>query len=517
VQDFGADPADSATDDAAPIRAAIAAARASSGPRVVCLPGGVYNLLTTLTVSGAQVAFDLSAATDLAIAGEGPASVLKLGATAQTSVQVFYLASGSARIRFEDLVVDGTAQPGATAATSLFRIGDGATAVSDIALDAVQAIGSGGSGVVIDGPVSGAAISQVAIRNSRFAANKGAAIQLLQGAEQIAVTTSYFSGNTGFEIDASQAARAIIGLSITNNVFAHSAAASAQPLAIRLSGPVSTPSQNATIADNLVLGGRIRVQGFAQVAIAGNSIIGGPQSTNDPELLIGNGASSVTVTTNVIRRTTCTDGHVVQLGAPADSLRTITLTGNALAQDAAAGCATAASAVQLAPASHVVVSGNHVGFANAAPAVRAVTIGPATTGFSFVAVTNNTIDGVSLAAALEIGGGNGIPPLAIVSDNISRGAATGVQVDSTSSTYIPMIANNRFDGATTAIALSASNPAVAIRGNSVGPSQLTGTGNPNARIAAPLGSLYFQTDATSQGLWVKESGASGNTGWQAKN
>src|SRR6185436_16769493 len=110
-QDFGADPADSASDDAAAIRSAIAAARAAGGARVVCLPGGVYNLLTTVTVSGSQVAFDLSGATDLSIAGEGVATILKLGNIAQTSVQVFYVASGAARIRFQDLVVDATAQP----------------------------------------------------------------------------------------------------------------------------------------------------------------------------------------------------------------------------------------------------------------------------------------------------------------------------------------------------------------------------------------------------------------------
>ena len=105
VQDFLADPADSATDDAAPIRSAIAAALATSGPHVVCLPGGVYNLLTT---AAGQDVFDLSAATDLAIVGEGPATVLKLGDVGASSMQVFNLASGSARIRFQDLVIDGT-------------------------------------------------------------------------------------------------------------------------------------------------------------------------------------------------------------------------------------------------------------------------------------------------------------------------------------------------------------------------------------------------------------------------
>lgn len=518
VQDFLADPADSATDDAAPIRNAIAAALATSGPHVVCLPGGVYNLLTT---ASGQVVFDLSAATDLAIVGEGPATVLKLGDVGATSMQVFRMASGSARIRFQDLVVDGTAQSSATAATSLFRIGDGATAVSDITLEGVQVVGSAGAGVVIDGASSATTITSVAIRSSRFAANQGSAIRLLQGAERILVTGNYFSGDTGYEIEASQATSAVSGVTITNNVFAHSAT-SAQPLAILLSGPAGGSSLDATIADNLVLGGRVVVRRFAQVAIAGNSITGGTQATSDPELLIDDGARSISVTANVIERLSCTAGHVVQLGQPADALQSISVVGNALVQAATAtpsgSCSTVeiASALQVAPASDVVVSGNHVGFAAAAPAITGVSVGPASTGFSYVTVANNTIDSVSLAAAIEIGGGDSVPPRVLVTDNVSRGAATGVQIDSMQSPYIPMITNNVFAGATSGIALSGSNPAVAIRGNATGPTQLTGTGNPETQIAAPIGSLYFQTDATAHGLWVKEAGA-GNTGWQFKN
>jgi hypothetical protein len=521
VQDFLADPADSATDDAAPIRSAIAAALATSGPHVVCLPGGVYNLLTT---AAGQDVFDLSAATDLAIVGEGPATVLKLGDVGASSMQVFNLASGSARIRFQDLVIDGTAQPNATAATSLFRIGDGATTVSDITLDSVQLVGSGGAGVVIDGASSATTVASIAIRSSRFAANKGSAIKLLQGADRILITGNSFSGNAGYEIEASQSVRAITGVTITNNVFAHPAA-SAQPVAIFLSGPAGGPSLDATIADNLVLGGRVVVQRFAQVAIAGNSITGGTQATTDPELLIGPGARSISVTTNVIERFSCTAGHVVQLGQlgqPTGSLESISLVGNALVQAAvpapAGSCGTVgvASAVQVAPASNVVISGNHVGFAAAAPAVTGISVGPASVGFSYVTVANNTIDSVSLAAAIELGGGDGIPPRVLVTDNVSRGAATGVQVDAMQSPYIPMITNNVFPGATTAIALSAGNPAVAIRGNFTGPTQLTGPGSPETRIAAPIGSLYFQTDATARGLWVKEAGT-GNTGWQFKN
>src|SRR5262249_48175656 len=155
---------------------------------------------------------------------------------------------------------------------------------------------------------------------------------------------------------------------------------------------------------------------------------------------------------------------------------------------------------QLAPANNVVVSGNHIGFAAAAPAIPAVTIGPTITEFSYVAVSNNTIDSVSLGAAFEIGGGDSVPPPGIGSDHLSRGATTRVQGDLMQSPYIPMIANNRFDGATAAIALSTSNPAVAIRSNNTGPSHLSGAGSPEARIAAPVGSLYFQTDSSAHGL-----------------
>jgi len=520
-QDLGADPADSASDDAAAIRSAIAAARAAGGARVVCLPGGVYNLLTTVTVSGSQVAFDLSGATDLSIAGEGVATILKLGNIAQTSVQVFYVAAGAARVRFSDLSVDATAQPGATAATSLFRIGDGATAVSDVALDAIQAIGSGGSGVVIEGSTSATTITQVAIRNARFAGNKSAAIKVLEGVDRVAVTTSYFSNNTGIEIDVTQGARTMNGLAITNNMIIHPAA-SAQPLAIRVDGLAPTASQNLVIADNVVLGGRLLVRGFAQVAVAGNTIIGGTQATDDPELLVGNRTSSISVTTNAIRRTSCTSGHVVQIGLIVDGLRAITLVDNAIVQAAIAGqngCPSplpALPAVQLGPTNQLIMTGNHVGFASAAPAVNAVVIGPAVVEFSHLTVANNTVEGPSLAAAFEMGTGNGLPPQMIFTDNISRGATTGVQVDSTNSGFIPMIANNRFDGATTAIALAGGSPAVAIRGNGVGPLHFTGAGSPEARISAPIGSLYFQTDATSHGLWVKESGTS-NTGWHSKN
>lgn len=45
----------------------------------------------------------------------------------------------------------------------------------------------------------------------------------------------------------------------------------------------------------------------------------------------------------------------------------------------------------------------------------------------------------------------------------------------------------------------------------------SGTGIPNGRIQAPVGALFLRRDGgAGTTLWVKESGASGNTGWVAK-
>lgn len=53
-------------------------------------------------------------------------------------------------------------------------------------------------------------------------------------------------------------------------------------------------------------------------------------------------------------------------------------------------------------------------------------------------------------------------------------------------------------------------------GINVAPLLLTGTGDPESFVTAPVGSLWLRTDGgTSTTLYTKESG-SGNTGWVAK-
>lgn len=45
----------------------------------------------------------------------------------------------------------------------------------------------------------------------------------------------------------------------------------------------------------------------------------------------------------------------------------------------------------------------------------------------------------------------------------------------------------------------------------------SGTGTPEGAVAAPVGTLYRRTDGgTDTTLYVKETGASTNTGWVAK-
>lgn len=46
---------------------------------------------------------------------------------------------------------------------------------------------------------------------------------------------------------------------------------------------------------------------------------------------------------------------------------------------------------------------------------------------------------------------------------------------------------------------------------------LGGTGSPENVVAAPVGTLYLRSDGgAGTVLYVKESGADGNTGWTAK-
>lgn len=50
-----------------------------------------------------------------------------------------------------------------------------------------------------------------------------------------------------------------------------------------------------------------------------------------------------------------------------------------------------------------------------------------------------------------------------------------------------------------------------------GPTMLTGTGSPQGTVAAPVGSLYLRSDGgAGTTLYVKQSGASSNTGWVGK-
>jgi hypothetical protein len=510
------DPNNEAIDAAPFIRTAIT--NALAGSHVVCLPGRTYKLLSAV---GSTI-FDLTNATDLAIIGEGPGTVLELGGAGGADVQVFNLASGASRVRFQDFAVTGENNTTGGATSSLFKIGGGAAAVADIALEGVQVLQAKGAGVVIDGVA--APTAGVEIRACRFFANQGSAVQV-QGASRVVITASYFANDLGLEIEA-PSARAIAGLTVSNNVFTRlqpfpsgPVPGAAPALAIQLSAPTATPSSQLAIVDNLVLGGRISITRFQQVTIAGNTVFGDVQATADPELLVTGGAGSIEVTSNVFERSSCTAGAVVRIGVAADALQHVGFVGNAVAQTTAS-CPAAgiASPLQVAGASNAVVGGNTISLAASAP-VAGVLIGPSSTAAAYVSVASNSIAGAavgSLASGIELGASAGASPFAIVTDNVTARATIGVKVDATSAAVIPLILNNVFADATTAISTTASNPAVAIRSNLRGPSHFTGTGSPQGVIAAPIGSLYFQTNATANGLWVKETGT-GNTGWVAKN
>lgn len=54
-------------------------------------------------------------------------------------------------------------------------------------------------------------------------------------------------------------------------------------------------------------------------------------------------------------------------------------------------------------------------------------------------------------------------------------------------------------------------------GSSAGPTIQSGTGSPLGVVSAPVGSIYLRNDGgAATSLYVKESGAAGNTGWVAK-
>lgn len=519
------DPSDEAIDAAPFIRQAITNARAMAGPHIVCLPGRTYKLQS---VVGLNI-FDLTGATDLAIIGEGPGTVLELDDVSVSgapvpNIQVFNVGSGAAHIRFQDFAVTGAKSTTGNSTSNLFNIGAG-TAVSEIMFEGIQLLQSKGAGVVIDGGTAG--VVGVELRACRFFANAASAIRL-QGASRVLIAGSYFANDLGLEIEA-PGTRAVTGLTISHNVFTRlrpfptgPAPGPAPALAISLTAPASPVSSQLAIVDNLVIGGRIAIQRFTQVTIAGNSVVGDAQATADPELLITGGAGSLEVTSNAFERTSCTAGHVVQLGAASDALQHVGFVGNGVAQTTttcpAAGIS---SPLQVAGASNVVVSGNTISLAVSAPAVTGIAIGPSTTSAAYLAVTSNSIAGAgatvgSLASGIELGASANASPFAIVTDNVTARATVGVKVNATTAATIPLIANNVFADATTAISTTASNPAVAIRSNLRGPSHFTGVGSPQGVITAPIGSLYFQTNATANGLWVKQTGT-GNTGWVAKN
>jgi hypothetical protein len=93
------------------------------------------------------------------------------------------------------------------------------------------------------------------------------------------------------------------------------------------------------------------------------------------------------------------------------------------------------------------------------------------------------------------------------------GAAETYYVDQCSVTQGPV--------GTWAIPGAAAAPQIVITNQSVtfpgGPKVLSGTGSPASVVSAPVGSTFLRSDGgTSTSLYVKETGAAGNTGWVAK-
>jgi hypothetical protein len=468
---------------------------------------------------------DLAGVKEFTVVGEGPGSVVKLADTAAQTADwhVFILRDGSRRVTFSDLTVDGN-RSGLTQPAEQSHGIEVEAGTEDLVIERCVLRDCFGDGVRLVGAAA-ANIRRVRIVNCLFQTNKRSGLAIQRALEQVLVADCIFDSTvTDQDIDfepsgADAPTDLIVSGCIVNHV-------NATP-AVTFSGiHGADPLIRAKFVNNIVIGGSVFSTDVAQLTVQGNVIVvpEAPPGNRVP-LEVQRGGEALLITGNLL--VTDNPGTEAALSLSEVNHRQVTraLVANNL-------CFSRANrGIQLLSSDDVAVEGNMI--VATGPAKMGLVVRSESSDVDQVSLRNNDItvrgqgtwiSGIVISASAP----NAVDHVSVIANSV-RGAGYGVVFDGPGFRRTPVCALNRIDsGVGHPLVGVAHLPEAALitggamsRGGSgaaMGAGRaLAGLGDPNTRVAGNVGDIYQRLDGGDRSvLYVKESDATPNTGWNPK-
>jgi Pectate lyase superfamily protein/Right handed beta helix region len=522
VKAFGA-LGDGVTDDRVAIQAAIDDARASDRAGVF-FPAGTYRV-SRASGPGERWSLDLVDVSDFTVAGEGPASVVKLVDTSERTSDwhVFILRGQARRVLFTDLVIDGN-RAGLTEPDEQSHGIEVEAGTEDLVISRCIARDCFGDGVRLLGTPE-ANVRRVRIDGCLFHANKRSGLGVQRALEEILVVGCQFEATVSdqsidFEPSGADAPSEIV---IDGCTVRHTNRGPAVTLT-GIRGP--DPVVRVKFSNNVVIGGELFCVDVSQLTVQNNTIVvPGGQMKNRIPVQVQRGGDSVVISGNLLINQSVETKAVVSLSEVNQrQVSRAVVSGNL--------CRTVAgSGVQVISSDDVAVDNNML--VAEGPCTRGVLVRAEASDVDRVAVRANDITvsgtgrwltGIQVSAPDP----HRVGDVSIVANTV-HGAETGVSFSGAGFLRSPVCGLNQLgpEVTTPLDGMSALADDALVVGGALsrggaapatgGARRLAGIGAPTDRLAGNVGDVFQRLDGgAGPKLFVKESGNGTTDGWVPK-
>jgi hypothetical protein len=509
VKDFGAK-GDDSTDDRAAIQAAIDAA-VTQGSGGIRIPSGVYRVSQA---PDGRWSLDLAGVANFTVAGDGPASVVKLVDTSAPTGDwhVVILRDGAHDVLISDLVLDGN-RTGLSHPDEQSHGLEIEPGTEDVTIDRCVFRECHGDGLRLLGHED-AHVRRVRVSNSLVARNKRSGLAVQRAVADVIVEGCMFQDTiTDQSIDFEPTGvDAPTDLLIHGCVIVHTNPAAAITLS-GISGP--DPAVRVTLADCLLIGGSVFSTDVSRLVIHGNTITVPQSAKQRPAIQIQRGGDGVLVTDNLLVCESAQAQAVVSISEV--NRRQVTRARIADNICLAAG----GIGIECISSDDAAIAGNLVVATGACAAGISVRSQPSPT--DGIAVRDNDVvvtdEGSWDAGVLVASRATQPVGQLTITGNAVRGAQAGVQFTGEGFGETPVCGLNRVEAATSLAGLQAlPENAVITGGATTGPGRtLVGLGDPNGTVLGSIGDTYQRIDGgPGHSFYVKEAGAVSPSGWAAK-
>lgn len=513
VKNYGAT-GDGVTDDTTAIQSAINDCAAAGGG-VVYFPPGTY-AVTQLTINAQD---------NVQLQGAGLASTVKwVWNAASAAGSMLTIKSGTDRTRVSLLQFDGSGltNPAAGQSNHLIAIGTGAgggvTETQIMQCKFTGMVASSGDGVHVLG-AAGNLVSRLWVDDCVFDGCRRYGVGGEQGFAFLWVINNYF---TACETDIALVATADVNsdaIIIANNIVNHTGSTRH---AVRIEGGSTTQITRLVYGVNIVLGGFATLTNASMGTWAGSVQTSGNFANTDAVLRIFGNVQEITLSQNVIDRTsTASAGPCVTIEKATTSPSIIRLGSCILANEV-----TGAGFVKIVDATNISVGSCNMRSTDAdVSTMFGVDVQAVTTNVTNVLVgpgNQITAGAHSMKACVRLlANGANIVDCSVVG---SQGSTCdyGLQMEvgggggNLTSGFILYHGNN-FDSATGSINQVGWSGFVRIGFNAgtFGSNLFEGSGTPEGVITARIGSVYLNTAGGAGATWWYKESGTGNTGWIA--